>query len=78
MHWRGPHPLEGTLASFAQLQHEGKILSWGVSNFDVPDLEEVQAIAGEGRFVCNQVSTICKSVRSSTPCSPGAKNTASP
>jgi diketogulonate reductase-like aldo/keto reductase len=55
LHWRGPHPLEGTLASFAQLQHEGKILSWGVSNFDVPDLEEAWAIAGEGRFVCNQV-----------------------
>jgi diketogulonate reductase-like aldo/keto reductase len=55
LHWRGPHPLEGTIASFAQLQHEGKILSWGVSNFDVPDLEDVLAIAGEGRLVCNQV-----------------------
>jgi diketogulonate reductase-like aldo/keto reductase len=34
---------------------DGKILSWGVSNFDVPDLEEALAIAGEGRMACNQV-----------------------
>jgi diketogulonate reductase-like aldo/keto reductase len=33
----------------------GKILSWGVSNFDVADLEEALAIAGEGRIACNQV-----------------------
>ncbi|BAZ33578.1 aldo/keto reductase (plasmid) [Cylindrospermum sp. NIES-4074] len=55
LHWRSQHPLEDTIAAFEQLQHEGKILSWGVSNFDLPDLEEARAIAGEGRFVCNQV-----------------------
>ena len=33
----------------------GKILSWGVSNFDVSDLEEARAIAGDGRIACNQV-----------------------
>ena len=55
LHWRGQHPLEETIAAFEQLQHEGKILSWGVSNFDVPDLEAVQKIAGEGSLVCNQV-----------------------
>ena len=46
-----------TIAAFEQLQREGKILSWGVSNFDVPDLEEAWEIAGEGegRLVCNQV-----------------------
>ncbi|MGH2394286.1 MAG: aldo/keto reductase, partial [Candidatus Limnocylindria bacterium] len=36
-------------------QQEGKILAWGVSNFDVADLEETRAIAGDGRLVCNQV-----------------------
>ena len=41
LHWRGSHPLEETIAAFEQLQREGKILSWGVSNFDVADLEEV-------------------------------------
>jgi diketogulonate reductase-like aldo/keto reductase len=55
LHWPGPHPLEDTIAAFAQLQRQGKILSWGVSNFDVPDLEAAWTIAGEGRLVCNQV-----------------------
>jgi diketogulonate reductase-like aldo/keto reductase len=55
LHWRGPHPLTETIAAFEQLCREGKILSWGVSNFDVDDLEEALAIAGEGRIACNQV-----------------------
>ena len=55
LHWRGRHPLEGTIAAFEQLRGAGKILSWGVSNFDVPDLEEARKIAGEGRLSCNQV-----------------------
>src|SRR6201747_2910308 len=55
LHWRGPHPLTETIAAFELLQSQGKILSWGVSNFDVDDLEEALAIAGEGRIACNQV-----------------------
>ncbi|HXI55933.1 MAG TPA: aldo/keto reductase [Polyangia bacterium] len=55
LHWRGAHPLEETIAAFEQLRDDGMILSWGVSNFDVPDLEEVRAIAGDGRLACNQV-----------------------
>src|ERR1700722_11753664 len=55
LHWRGPHPLEDTFAAFDALRAEGKILSYGVSNFDVPDLEEAQKIAGESGIVCNQV-----------------------
>jgi diketogulonate reductase-like aldo/keto reductase len=55
LHWRGRHPLADTIAAFEQLQGDGKILSWGVSNFDVGDLEEALAIAGEGRIACNQV-----------------------
>ena len=55
LHWRGEYPLEETFAAFEQLRSEGKILSWGVSNFDEPDLEEALAIAGEGRIACNQV-----------------------
>jgi diketogulonate reductase-like aldo/keto reductase len=55
LHWRGQYPLEDTIAAFEQLQREGKILSWGVSNFDVPDLEEVWEITGKGHLVCNQV-----------------------
>jgi len=55
LHWRGPHPLEETFAAFEALRQEGKILSWGVSNFDEDDLDEALAAAGPGRIACNQV-----------------------
>jgi diketogulonate reductase-like aldo/keto reductase len=56
LHWRADnYPLADTIAAFEQLQREGKILSWGVSNFDVPDLEEAWALAGHSHLVCNQV-----------------------
>jgi aryl-alcohol dehydrogenase-like predicted oxidoreductase len=48
LHWRGAYPLEETLAAFETLVRDGKILSWGVSNFDVADLDELAAIAGAG------------------------------
>jgi diketogulonate reductase-like aldo/keto reductase len=54
LHWRGHYPLEDTVAAFQQLVQEGKILSWGVSNFDVSDLEEVRRAAGHPP-ACNQV-----------------------
>ena len=53
LHWRGRYPLADTIAAFTSLQREGKIRSWGVSNFDVADLDEVHAIAGAP--ACNQV-----------------------
>ncbi len=55
LHWRGRYALEETISAFEQLQRKGKILSWGVSNFDVPDLHEAWEIAGPGRIICNQV-----------------------
>jgi diketogulonate reductase-like aldo/keto reductase len=55
LHWRGHHPLADTIAAFEQLRSQGKILTWGVSNFDETDLEEAWRIAGKGRLVCNQV-----------------------
>ena len=55
LHWRGEYPLEDTFTAFEQLQREGKILSWGVSNFDEPDLDEALEIAGEVQLTCNQV-----------------------
>ena len=55
LHWPSEHPLEDTIAAFEQLVREGKILSWGVSNFDIPDLDEVRAMAGDGHLACNQV-----------------------
>jgi diketogulonate reductase-like aldo/keto reductase len=55
LHWRGAHPLVETIAAFEELGRQGKIRSWGVSNFDVGDLDEVAAIAGAGHPACNQV-----------------------
>jgi diketogulonate reductase-like aldo/keto reductase len=55
LHWRGPHRLEDTVAGFEALQRDGKILSWGVSNFDVGDLDELWSIVGPARIACNQV-----------------------
>jgi diketogulonate reductase-like aldo/keto reductase len=55
LHWRGSVPLDETIAAFETLAGQGKIRSWGVSNFDVDDLEDALAIAGEGRIACNQV-----------------------
>jgi len=55
LHWPGPHPLEDTFAAFERLREQGKILSWGVSNFDVPDLEAAWKAGGGGRIACNQV-----------------------
>ncbi len=55
LHWRGSYPLTETVAAFEQLVSSGKIRSWGVSNFDTDDLEEILAVAGEGKIACNQV-----------------------
>ena len=55
LHWRGSYPLAETVAAFEELVSAGKIRSWGVSNFDAGDLEEMLAVAGEGKIACNQV-----------------------
>ncbi len=55
LHWRGSYPFAETVAAFEQLVAAGKIRSWGVSNFDADDLDEMLKVAGEGRIACNQV-----------------------
>jgi diketogulonate reductase-like aldo/keto reductase len=55
LHWRGSYPFEETVAAFDELVSAGKIRSWGVSNFDVDDLDELLDVAGEGAIACNQV-----------------------
>ena len=55
LHWRGSYPLEDTFAAFDELIAAGKIRSWGVSNFDVDDLDQLHAVAGKGKIACNQV-----------------------
>jgi diketogulonate reductase-like aldo/keto reductase len=56
LHWRDDtYPLAETIDAFEKLKHERKILAWGVSNFDVPDLKEAHRF-GNGRGpVCDQV-----------------------
>ncbi|HEY9460072.1 MAG TPA: aldo/keto reductase [Paralcaligenes sp.] len=55
LHWRGSYPLEETFAAFEDLQRDGKIRSFGVSNFDVDDLDEAFQLLGPGKLACNQV-----------------------
>jgi diketogulonate reductase-like aldo/keto reductase len=55
LHWPGSHPLEETIEAFERLCEQGKILSWGVSNFDEQELAHALEIAGPGRIACNQV-----------------------
>src|SRR5271155_6106880 len=55
LHWPGSFPLAETVAAFEQLVSAGKIRSWGVSNFDAGDLNEILEVAGEGKIACNQV-----------------------
>jgi diketogulonate reductase-like aldo/keto reductase len=54
LHWRGSVPLEETFRAFTRLVEQGKIRAFGVSNFDVEDLEEAFQNGGE-KMVCNQV-----------------------
>jgi len=56
LHWQtDDHPLDDTLEAFEQLRQEGKILSWGVSNFDEPDLKEARRYGHGTGPVCDQV-----------------------
>jgi diketogulonate reductase-like aldo/keto reductase len=55
LHWRGSYSLQDTVAAFDELIAAGKIRSWGVSNFDTDDLNELLAVAGKDKIACNQV-----------------------
>ena len=54
-HWRGAVPLAETVAALGELVAAGKIARWGVSNFDVGDLEELVAVPGGEEVAANQV-----------------------
>lgn len=41
LHWPGSYPLEETVEAFERLREDGKIGRWGVSNFDVADMLEL-------------------------------------
>ena len=40
-HWRGSIPLAETVATLQDLKKQGYIRAWGVSNFDIDDMQEL-------------------------------------
>ena len=55
LHWRGEVPLSETLEAFQLLKETGRIRDYGVSNFDVDDMEEAFDLPGGDEIVTNQV-----------------------
>jgi diketogulonate reductase-like aldo/keto reductase len=55
LHWRGRVPLAETVDGFETLRRSGKIRAWGVSNFDVSDMQELLALPEGGCCAANQV-----------------------
>ncbi|MDV3002692.1 MAG: 2,5-diketo-D-gluconic acid reductase B (plasmid) [Chroococcopsis gigantea SAG 12.99] len=55
LHWRGSVPLAETLEAFHTLQEAGKIRGYGVSNFDMNDMEEAIEVPFGSAIVANQV-----------------------
>ncbi len=53
LHWRGSVPLAETLEAFEKLLKRGDIASYGVSNFDTPDLEETWALPFGSGIACD-------------------------
>jgi diketogulonate reductase-like aldo/keto reductase len=55
LHWRGSPPLRETIEAFEALKAAGKILGWGVSNFDIGEMEELAGTKGGEACATNQV-----------------------
>lgn len=55
LHWRGNVPLQETITAMETMQRAGKILRWGVSNFDSDDLSELLAEEEGTNCAANQV-----------------------
>lgn len=55
LHWRGSIPLSETIQAFETLKDDGKIAAWGVSNFDVADLDELTSLPDGKGVAANQV-----------------------
>jgi diketogulonate reductase-like aldo/keto reductase len=55
LHWRGEVALRATVDGFTGLLHEGKIRYWGVSNFDLSDMEELVGVPGGSAVATDQV-----------------------
>ena len=72
LHWRGAVPLEETLEAFDTLVGAGKIRNWGVSNFDLPDMEELVNLPEGSSVSTDQGYTIWNTAASNSICCHGA------
>ena len=55
LHWMGPTPLAETVAALEALASQGKIGSWGVSNLDTGEMQELLALDHGNMVQTNQV-----------------------
>lgn len=55
LHWKGDHPYEETVRAMTELQQEGKICMWGVSNLDIADMERIISLPGGNGCTTDQV-----------------------
>ena len=55
LHWRGDVPLAETVDALEAAKDSGKIRAWGVSNFDVADMEELLRLENGDQCAANQV-----------------------
>lgn len=55
LHWRGDYPLSETVEAFDALKEAGAIRDWGVSNFDLPDMEELVTVPNGEQVATDQV-----------------------
>ncbi len=55
LHWPGSVPLEETVACMEELVDQGKIKRWGVSNFDLDDMEDLWSVKDGDKCLVNQV-----------------------
>jgi aldehyde reductase len=55
LHWRGSIPLAETVDAFMALRDAGKIRNWGVSNFDLADMQDLWDVPGGSSAATNQV-----------------------
>lgn len=53
-HWRGTVPLTETISMLQQLQEEGYFRAWGVSNFDLDDMEELWQLPAGRNVAVNE------------------------
>jgi diketogulonate reductase-like aldo/keto reductase len=55
LHWPGNHPISETMRAMERLAATGRVRYFGVSNFDIEELQEAESAIGTGRIACNQV-----------------------